>query len=249
MDERGLVARGLASGALGGLVAFAFARVFAEPVIQRAIDYESGRDAAAHTARGPDLFSRGVQANIGAGIGLVLFGLAMGGLAAVAYALAARRTDLAPRRLALLVAGLGCLALYLLPFLKYPANPPSIGDPDTIRERGFLYLAMVAISAAAVIGAVLAARRAAWLAAAAVVGVAIAALPGVHETPGPLRDASGAIVYPGFPADTLFQFRLYSVLAQLILWGTLGLAFGALLERERRALRWGPRTWTSRATK
>jgi hypothetical protein len=51
------------------------------------------------------------------------------------------------------------------------------------------------------------------------------------ETPLPLRDARGAIVYPGFPADVLFKFRLYSLIGQLILWGTIGLAFGALVER------------------
>jgi len=51
------------------------------------------------------------------------------------------------------------------------------------------------------------------------------------ETPLPLRDAHGQIVFPGFPADVLFKFRLYSVINQLILWTTIGLAFGPLVER------------------
>ena len=51
------------------------------------------------------------------------------------------------------------------------------------------------------------------------------------ETPLPLRNAAGAIVYPGFPADVLFDFRLYSVAAQLLLWATIGLAFAPLAER------------------
>jgi hypothetical protein len=46
-----------------------------------------------------------------------------------------------------------------------------------------------------------------------------------------LTDASGTIVYPGFPADVLFDFRLYSVAAQLILWATIGLIFAPLAER------------------
>ena len=41
----------------------------------------------------------------------------------------------------------------------------------------------------------------------------------------------GKIVFPGFPADVLFKFRLYSVINQLILWTTIGLAFGPLVER------------------
>ena len=51
------------------------------------------------------------------------------------------------------------------------------------------------------------------------------------ETPQPLRNSRGVIVYPGFPADVLFKFRLYSVINQLILWTAVGLGFGALAER------------------
>ena len=72
----------------------------------------------------------------------------MGGLFAVAYILVQRRTQarLRPRALALLVAGAGFLGLFLVPFLKYPANPPAIGHDDTIGERRLLYLIMVVVS-------------------------------------------------------------------------------------------------------
>ena len=95
--EKRLILRGFGVGALGGLLAFIFARIFAEPMVQKAIDYESGRDAAQDALRkaagltvdaaGADLFSRGVQRNVGIGVGLILFGVAMGGLFAVAYIL------------------------------------------------------------------------------------------------------------------------------------------------------------------
>ena len=45
------------------------------------------------------------------------------------------------------------------------------------------------------------------------------------ETPLPLIDSRGTIVYPGFPADVLFKFRLYSVAAQLIMWAVIGICF------------------------
>ena len=51
------------------------------------------------------------------------------------------------------------------------------------------------------------------------------------ETPLPLTDAKGKIVFPGFPADVLFSFRLYSVAAQLLLWSAIGLVFAPLAER------------------
>ena len=53
----------------------------------------------------------------------------------------------------------------------------------------------------------------------------------IGETPEPLRNAAGQIIFPGFSADVLFKFRLYSVLNQIILWSTIGLAFGLLAER------------------
>jgi hypothetical protein len=268
MEQR-FVLRGFAAGALGGLLAFAFGRVVAEPLIQRAIDYASGRDAAENALRratglaaaapDPELFSRTLQRNLGLGVGMVLFGIAMGGLFAVAYVLATRgmRTTVRPRTVALAIAAAGFAGVFLLPFLKYPANPPGVGHPETIHARGLLYLAMVGISVASVIAAVLAARRlrprlGAWNATLlAVLGLAVwlaivmeflPPLGHLHanqaqfgnlatETPPPLRNRSGAIVYPGFPADLLYQFRLYAVIAQLVLWGTIGVAFGALAER------------------
>src|SRR6476646_3242423 len=91
-----LLLRGVLVGALAGLLAFVFARIFAEPQIQAAIDYESGRDEAQRaldSAAGRpvdggelELFSRTVQGNLGLGVGVVVFGLAMGALYAVVYA-------------------------------------------------------------------------------------------------------------------------------------------------------------------
>jgi hypothetical protein len=266
--ERRFILRGLLVGAIGGILAFVFARIFAEPQIQAAVDYESGRDAAQAAldraaglpveAADHELFSRTIQANVGIGAGIILFGAAMGALYAVAYALACGRTgNVGPRTLALLVALGGFLGFYLIPFLKYPANPPSVGHSATIRERSGLYLVMILVSIAFLVLAVwlgqrLQARFGTWnatllagLACAVALGVVMFALPalghlhadvaayGRHatETPLPLRNAQGQIVYPGFPADVLFRFRLYSVGAQAIMWAAIGLCFAPLAER------------------
>jgi hypothetical protein len=266
--ERRFILRGILVGAFGGILAFVFARVFAEPQIQRAVDYESGRDAAqalldkaaglTPETAGTDIFGRTIQADVGIGVGMIAFGAAMGGLYAVAYILACGRTgDLRPRSLALLVALGGFLGFYLIPFVKYPANPPAIGHEETIRDRGGLYLLMVVASIALLIlatwlGQRLKPRFGNWnatllagLACVVALGIVMAVLPsfghlhgnveqyGRHatETPLPLRDPQGRIVYPGFPADVLFDFRLYSVAAQAILWAAIGLCYAPLAER------------------
>jgi predicted cobalt transporter CbtA len=61
--------------------------------------------------------------------------------------------------------------------------------------------------------------------------VVMVLLPTVDETPEPLRDASGAIIYPGFPADVLYEFRLLSLGTQLLLWVTIGVVFATLAGR------------------
>ncbi|MGW5108735.1 CbtA family protein [Nocardia sp. NPDC004123] len=265
--EKRIIGRGVLLGALGGLLAFVFARILAEPIINRAIDYESGRDDAQMALdkaagkpmgdMGPELFTRAQQENIGLGFGVIVFGAALGALFAVVYFLALRKAGkIAPRNLALLVSGGMFLVLYAVPFLKYPANPPSIGHPETIKERTALFVGMIVISAVVLLAAIwlgrkLAARLGNWTAGVTasvafvvVMGAVMALLPSLGklsankeygdfatETPQPLKDPSGTIVYPGFPADDLYHFRLYSFAAQLILWAVIGVGFAWLAPR------------------
>jgi hypothetical protein len=245
--EKRIIARGLLAGAIAGVLAFLFARIFVEPVIDRAIAYEDGlgalHDHAGHE-HGVELFTRGVQANIGMGFGVLAFSVAMGALFAVVYCVAYGRVSSASARLlsVLLAAGM-LLSLYVIPFLKYPANPPAVSLDETIRQRTLLYLLMVVLSAALLVAAVclgrrLAPRLGAWSATLAAAGcyivaitVVILALPTIDETPGPLRDDAGTIVYPAFPADDLYEFRLYSLGVQLVMWATIGLVFAPMAAR------------------
>lgn len=246
--EKRLIGRGLLAGAIGAVLAFVFARLCVEPVIGRAIAFEDGRTDAenAHGVHehGAELFSRGVQSNAGLGFGVLIFGVAMGALFGVLFCVvAARVTNVGPRALSLLLAAAAFVAVCLVPFVKYPPNPPAVGQADTIGARTGGYLVMVLASVALAVAAVwlargLTVRLGAWngrlLAAGAyvaAVAVVMALLPNVDEIPEPLRDASGAIVYPGFPADVLYEFRLLSLATQLVLWVTIGLVFAALAGR------------------
>jgi predicted cobalt transporter CbtA len=173
-----------------------------------------------------------VQSGVGLLAGAVIFGTAMGGLFALAYAAAYGRVGRAgPARTALALGACAFVVLCLVPFLKYPANPPAVGDPDTLGERTALYLGMIAISALAALAAVrlrrdLAARAgpgAAILAAVAaylvVVIAAAVVMPGVDEVPAT------------FPAATLWDFRVASLAVQLAMWSVIALVFAAAAER------------------
>lgn len=243
--EKRIIARGLVAGALAGLLSFAYARLFVTPVIGRAVAYEEGRnEAAGVNGHGVELFTRGVQANIGMGFGVLAFSVAMGALFAVAYCVAYGRIgNLSPRLLAIVLAAGMFLSLYLVPALKYPKNPPAVGQEETLQQRTLLFVLIVVFSAVLMISAVWLSRRLsprlgnwnATLTAAGSYVVAIAIvmpmLPTFDETPNALRDDTGAIVYPGFAADDLYEFRLHSLGTNLVMWVTIALVFAALAAR------------------
>lgn len=262
-EVKDFVLRGALAGVAAGVVVWLFALVFVEPLIDAAIGYEEGRGAVEEALAGTaaaaeeEVVSRAVQGTVGLGVGSVALGLAIGLIFAVAYTLLHGRVPLRPRALALVTALAGFVAVYLVPFLKYPANPPAVGSDATIGDRAGLYLVLVVGSVAFAAGAaVLAARLRERLGTFSAVLVGIVAYvvlsavlmsllpslgslttdvaqdgPRVSETPLPLRDGAGAIVFPGFDPDLLYSFRLYSVAAQALLWAVIGLVFGALVER------------------
>lgn len=228
--EKRIIARGLLAGAIASVAAFVFARTFVEPVIAKAIAFEE-EHAGGHD-HGVELFSRGVQANIGMGFGVLAFGVAMGALFAVAYCvLYGRVGKLSPRLLSVLLAGGMLLSLYVIPFLKYPANPPAVSLDETIRQRTLLYLMMVVLSVVALAGAVwlgrtLVERYGAWSAAliagaayVVLIAIVMMVLPAIDETPA------------DFPADVLYEFRLYSLGTQVVLWAIIAVVFGSTVQR------------------
>jgi Probable cobalt transporter subunit (CbtA) len=233
---RSLLLRGMLAGAAAGVLAFAFAKLFGEPQVDRAIGFED--HVAALAGRTPEhaAVSRGVQSTLGLLAAVLAYGVALGGGFALAFAYAYGRVGLrGARAVALALAGGGFVAVTLVPALKYPANPPAVGNAQTIDHRTALFFTMVAISVCAAaatvrIGRVARARLGAWNAAlagaaafVALAAVAALVLPGVDEVP------------ESFPADVLWRFRLSAVGLQGVLWSATGLIFGALAERVLRS--------------
>ena len=230
---RALLVRGMLAGLLAGLAAFAFAWVFGEPQVNVALGFEHHLQHMTGAAHEPEPVSRAVQSTAGLLTGIVVYGCALGGLFALAFAYCYGRIGaLSPRATAALLASAGFIALILVPQLKYPANPPAVGTPETIGFRTALHFTMLGLSlisavAAASTGRQLARRLGTWnaaiAAAAAYVLVAAAAmliLPSVNEVPA------------GFPGSVLWNFRLASLGVEAVLWAVLGLTFGALADRQ-----------------
>jgi predicted cobalt transporter CbtA len=229
---RNLLICGLIAGLCGGLLATGFARLVGEAPIDRAIALESAKAKASGQHEEAPIVSRTLQKSLGLLTAAVVYGLSLGGLFGLVFAVVYGRVGRAsPARTSVLLAAFAFVVIYLVPFVKYPANPPSIGDPNTIGRRTALYLIMILISLLAAVAAVrlrglLAERRSAstatLLAGAVyllVVVVAGWALPSIQEVP------------KTFPAVTLFRFREASVGMQAVLWTTIGLVFAGTAQR------------------
>lgn len=225
--------RGLIAGLVAGILAFGFARTIGEPQVNLAIAFESKLAAERGEAPEPVLVSRDVQSSWGLLTAVVVYGTALGGLFSLVFAsLVGRIGAIGPRNLAALIALAAFISIALLPALKYPPNPPSVGQPETIAYRTELYFLMLAASIAAVAFAVWLARRlvrpmGTWnavIAAGAVLIIMLvvvtAYLPDINEVPA------------SFPAVVLWRFRLASLGLQALIWTVIGLGFGWLAERQ-----------------
>ncbi|MFC9788195.1 CbtA family protein [Rhodococcus sp. NPDC127528] len=260
-----LLIRGLLAGLVAGLLAGAVAFVIGEPHIDAAIAIEESASAPAehaatphehnaasvhtdatehpdepaaessgHSHGGDALVSRDGQ-RFGLFLATTFAGLALGAIFAVVAHYARRVSTLSGPVLGLCLAGLGWLAIEAVPFFKYPANPPAVGDPDTIDKRTWLWLASVLLGLLAVGLAAYAARIVSahqfltvriavpLLVFLVVVAIGYVALPGVNE------------VGSDFPATLLWEFRVSSLAIQATLWLALGLGFAFLTERATRA--------------
>ncbi|WP_438392183.1 CbtA family protein [Caballeronia sp. DA-9] len=241
---RNLLVRGMVAGLVAGLLGFGFAKTFGEPSVDRAIAFESQQEQAREQAEAAaghghdhaddvELVSRGTQAGLGLLTGVAVFGTALGGLFSLVFAFSyARLGALRARGTSALLGLFGFVTVAVVPFLKYPPNPPSVGNPETIGIRTALFFGMVAISLVVAIFAVRLQRRlqpahGGWnasLIAVAVyivlMGLAYLALPRIDEVP------------VQFSATLLWSFRVAAIGIQAVIWTTLGLLFGVLAQRE-----------------
>jgi predicted cobalt transporter CbtA len=115
----------------------------------------------------------------------------------------------------------------MLPALKYPANPPAVGDPETIYCRQALYLGFIAISGLSAIA----------------LGVTHASFKNNSKTKYVVPSAFAAVMAAAFmlmppnpdavtaPMDLVTGFRIASGATMTVFWLLLGVFNGVLWDR------------------
>ena len=129
------------------------------------------------------------------------------------------------KRKGLILAGIMFFVIFLIPALKYPANPPAVGDPETIEYRESLYTSMLVISGFTALG----------------VAILYRSLGQTHResrkiivpTVYAVIIALAFVVLPANPdevtisSNLLMNFRIVSAITMGIFWGILGILLGS----------------------
>jgi predicted cobalt transporter CbtA len=125
----------------------------------------------------------------------------------------------------LILAGIMFLVIFLIPALKYPANPPAVGDPETIEYRESLYIGMLVISGFTALGVAILYRRLGQRRKESRKII----VPTIYV----VIIALAFVVLPANPdeitisSDLLMNFRIVTTITMGIFWGVLGILLGS----------------------
>ena len=219
----------LLAGAIAGTILGVMNQVAVEPYIERAIELEMQNTVQSGQVIDSDEFTayrfwqKGGEIVAG-----TILGLSIGSLFGIVFAYTHSSIPGSNnKKKALIVAGIMWFVLFLMPALKYPANPPAVGDPETIYYRQTLYVAFLAISGFSALGLAFLYRRMGSLnikktiipaAYAAIIAGAYLAMP---SSPDPINA----------PMDLVIGFRAASAITLSIFWGLLGVIFGSFWDK------------------
>ena len=221
----------LISGAFAGLVHGTVNFAIVEPYLDQAIGienqnlFESGEEEDTPEFwveyEGYRVWQKSGQILAG-----VILGTSIGSLFGIVFALS--RNSLPGNndvKKALVLSGIMWLTLYLIPFLKYPANPPTVGDGETVVLRAILYLSFIAISGIGAIGFYKLSKKfeknkklVALIGYAGFISLVFFVMP---ENPDEVTA----------PMDLVNEFRLMSVLGVTSFWVSIGLILGIFWNR------------------
>jgi predicted cobalt transporter CbtA len=221
----------LLAGAIAGALLAIINQGIVEPYIEQAINIENQNAMSQGEVINPQEFNAyrlwQKSGEIAAG---TILGISLGALFGVVFAFA---RDSIPgsnnKKKALILAAVMLLVIYIVPALKYPANPPAVGDPETIYYRETLYIAILTISGFSALGLAFLYRKLGnnqvRKIVVPVIYVGIIATAFMVLPPNPDQITA--------PMDLVTSFRIVTGFTMSVFWGLLGLILGALWDKTK----------------
>ena len=219
----------LLSGAIAGTLLGLVNQIIVEPFIDRAIGIETQRNIA--SGEDVDLNEQShyrLWQKIGEIVAGTIFGTSLGALVGIVFAYTRNRLPGSTnQKKALILTGLMFFVLFLIPALKYPPNPPAVGNLSTIYYREILYIVILAISGlSSLLLAILYRRLSAFRSKNIIIPLLYAIIVSAAYLMLPSNPDEITI-----PSYLMTNFRVASVTTMAMFWVLLGVIFGSLYDK------------------
>jgi predicted cobalt transporter CbtA len=217
----------LVSGAMAGTILGIINLALVEPYIDKAIQIETQNDIkAGQNVNTDEIAGYRIWQKSGEIVGGIVYGISISALFGIVFAYS--RNSLAGNNAiakAIFLASIMCFVLFIVPSLKYPSNPPAVGDPDTIYHRQGLFVIFLVISGVSALGATIIFKKIDQtiprkVAVACTIYGAIMILSYIAMPSNPDKMS--------ISMDLVEVFRLVSAATIVMFWGILGAVFGTL---------------------
>jgi predicted cobalt transporter CbtA len=224
----------LFSGVIAGIVLGLINQAVVEPFIDKAISIETQR----HVARGESIDTAQqsqyrVWQKGGEVVAAAMYGVSLSALFGIVFVYSRRSLPgFTNTKKALFLAAIMFFVIFLIPTLKYPANPPAVGNPSTIYYREMLYVGFIAVSGFSALALALSYKKLkTYLSEKKTTVMLIVSLIyaiimiGAYLTFPPNPDKVT------IPMNLIISFRIASVCSIGIFWGVLGMIVGLFWDK------------------
>lgn len=223
-----LVGITLSSGVIAGIILAFLNLGIVEPTIDKAIALEVQKQVSSgENVNMSELIDYRYWQKAGAFAGGAIYGAGLASLFGVVFVFArSKLPGKNNKQKAVLLAGIMWLVLFLMVALKYPANPPAVGDPETIYYRETLYVGYILISGSAALGMAVIWIKTRMNSKKIIIPLMYAAIM-----------VTAYVVMPSNPdkieisMDLIQTFRILTAITIGVFWGTMGLIFGSLWDK------------------
>lgn len=218
------------SGAISGTILGIMNLAIVEPVLDKAIGNEIQNEVSeGNTIDEQEIQSYRIWQKTGQIAAGIVLGISLGALLGISFIFGKKILPGSNnQKKVMALVGIIWLVIFLIPMLKYPANPPTVGDPDTIYERQNLYVTFTMISGFIALGLAFLYERIDGRPLRKFVIISIiysGMIGGVFITMPNNPDQIFA------PIELVEEFRLASGFTMSIFWLVLGITFGSMWEK------------------
>ncbi len=215
------------SGAISGIILAGMNLLVVEPFIDKAIGLETAKAIA--SGKHVDLNEQNayrIWQKSGSIVAGSVLGMAYGSLLGIVYTFSRKFLPFSndDRKKAIFLSIVIYAVLFVIPFLKYPGNPPAVGNPATIYLRESLFLGYLAVSTITTLSLGILFYKFRHVKHISII------IPLVYA----VVISSAFVLFPSnpdkisIPMDLVNSFRIVTALTQLGFWIVLGIIFGLL---------------------